>query len=197
MTQQNTVRPGPVRLAARWGRRREASGRGRHPWRMGLLAPAAVVAAALTVAACSSSGSGGAAGAAPTAASGSAASGSALKTTMIGGTTVLTNAKGFTLYMFAPDSATASKCNGSCAQVWPPVKGPVAGTSGVTGTLGTITRAGGSTQATYNGHPLYTYVGDTQSGQAKGNGLNGVWHEVTASGSAAPAASSGAGGYGY
>ena len=44
-------------------------------------------------------------------------------------------------------------------------------------------------QATYNGHPLYTYVGDTAPGQAKGNGLNlsgGVWHEVTASGGAAP-----------
>jgi predicted lipoprotein with Yx(FWY)xxD motif len=76
--------------------------------------------------------------------------------------------------------------------------------SGVTGTLGTITRSGGSLQATYDGHPLYTYAGDTAPGQAKGNGLNasgGVWHEMTASGSAAPAskpsASSGGGGYGY
>ena len=61
---------------------------------------------------------------------------------------------------------------------------------GVTGKLGTIKRSDGSEQATYDGHPLYTYVGDTAPGQAKGNGLNlsgGVWHEMTASGAAAPA----------
>jgi len=56
-------------------------------------------------------------------------------------------------------------------------------------------------QATYNGHPLYTYVADTAPGQAKGNGLNlsgGVWHEVAASGAAAPAATTSAGsGGGY
>ena len=55
----------------------------------------------------------------------------------------------------------------------------------MTGTFGTIKRADGSTQATYNGHPLYTYVGDSAPGQAHGNTLNlngGLWHEVTASG---------------
>jgi predicted lipoprotein with Yx(FWY)xxD motif len=66
-----------------------------------------------------------------------------------------------------------------------------------------ITRSDGSKQAAYDGHPLYTYVGDTAPGQAKGNGLNlsgGVWHEMTASGGAAPApsasqSSSAGGGY--
>jgi predicted lipoprotein with Yx(FWY)xxD motif len=104
----------------------------------------------------------------------------------IGGQTVLTNAAGFTLYWFVPDTSTKSNCNGSCATYWPPVKGPVTAGSGVTGTLGTITRADGSIQATYDGHPLYTYVADTAAGQAKGNGVNlsgGVWHEMTASGS--------------
>jgi hypothetical protein len=67
------------------------------------------------------------------------------------------------------------------------------------GTFGTIKRSDGSTQATFDGHPLYTYVGDTSPGQAKGNGLNasgGLWREVTTSGSAAPASgsSSGSGG---
>jgi predicted lipoprotein with Yx(FWY)xxD motif len=55
----------------------------------------------------------------------------------------------------------------------------------VTGKLATIKRSNGATQATYRGHPLYTYVGDTAPGQAKGNGINlsgGVWHEMTASG---------------
>ncbi len=116
--------------------------------------------------------------------------------------TVLTNAKGFTLYWFVPDTATKSNCNGSCAHFWPPVKGPAGAGPGVTGKLSVITRSDGSKQASYDGHPLYTYVGDTAPGQAKGNGINlsgGVWHEVTASGATAPAPSggqsSGAGGY--
>jgi predicted lipoprotein with Yx(FWY)xxD motif len=65
--------------------------------------------------------------------------------------------------------------------------------SGVTGTLGTITRPDGTTQATYDGHPLYTYATDTV-GQAKGNGLNlsgGLWHEMTVSGAAPAAGASG------
>ena len=115
---------------------------------------------------------------------------------------MLTNGKGFTLYSFAPDTPAKSNCNGTCAKYWPPVKGP-ATASGVTGTFGTIKRSDGSTQATFDGHPLYTYVGDTAPGQAKGNGLNvagGVWHEVTTSGSAPVGSSSsgsGGGGCGY
>ena len=170
------------------------------------LAPAGLAAAALMIAACGSSSTTSSPAAAPAATSASsapAASGTAVKTTTIGGVTVLTNAQGFTLYWFAPDTSTTSKCNGTCATFWPPVKGPVTAGTGVTGKLGTITRADGSTQATYDGHPLYTYKGDTAAGQDKGNNLNiegGVWHDVTASGGAAPAPStstSSGGGYGY
>ena len=117
----------------------------------------------------------------------------------ISGAAVVTNAGGFTLYWFAPDTATKSNCNGSCAQIWPPVKGPATAGTGVTGTLGTITRSDGSTQATYNGHPLYTYTADTAPGQANGNGINasgGVWHEVTVSGAAGRASSPSSGGGG-
>ena len=170
------------------------------------LAPAGL-AATLLIAACgssssASSGSTTSSAAAAPASSAPAASSSALKTATIGGATVLTNAKGFTLYWFAPDTATTSKCNGSCATFWPPVKGPATAGAGVTGKLATIKRSGGSVQATYNGHPLYTYSGDSAPGQAKGNGLNlsgGLWHEVTASGAAAPAASASpsSSGYGY
>jgi predicted lipoprotein with Yx(FWY)xxD motif len=106
---------------------------------------------------------------------------------------VLTNSKGFTLYSFAPDTSTTSNCNGACAQSWPPVKGPVTG-AGVTGTFGTIKRTDGSAQATFDGHPLYTFVGDSAPGQATGNGLNaagGLWHEITTSGTAAPAPAGG------
>ena len=122
------------------------------------------------------------------AAAGSSSSASAsggLKTATIGGVTVLTNSKGFTLYWFAPDTPTKSVCNGSCAAYWPPVKGPVALSAGVAGKVGTIKRSDGSLQATYNGHPLYTYVADGAPGQAKGNNLNlngGLWYEVKVSG---------------
>jgi predicted lipoprotein with Yx(FWY)xxD motif len=166
------------------------------------LAPAGL-AATLMIAACGSSTSSTSSGSTSGAAA-PASSSSALRTAKIGGATVLTSAKGFTLYWFAPDTSTTSKCNGSCATYWPPVKGPVTAGTGVTGKLGTIKRSDGSTQATYNGHPLYTYVADKAPGQAKGNGLNlsgGVWHEVTVTGAAAPApsgsASAGGGGYSY
>jgi len=115
-----------------------------------------------------------------------AGSGSDLKTTSINGVTVLTNSKGFTLYWFAPDSPGKSTCNGSCAAYWPPVKAPVKAGPGVTGTITTITRSDGSRQAAYDGHPLYTYIGDSKPGQASGNNVNlngGRWHEVTVSGS--------------
>ncbi len=126
---------------------------------------------------------GGAGGPAPASASASA-SGS-LKAVRIGGVSVLANARGFTLYSFAPDTPAKSVCNGSCAAYWPPVKGPVTAGPGITGRIGTITRADGSTQATYDGHPLYTYVGDGAPGQAHGNGLNlngGLWRAVPAAG---------------
>jgi len=125
----------------------------------------------------------GASGSGP-AANGSAASGG-LKTATIGGVTVLTSAKGFTLYSFAPDTATKSACYGQCAQYWPPVTGSTAHAAGVPGTFGTIKRTDGTSQVTYNGHPLYTYIGDSAPGQAHGNGLNlngGLWREITVSG---------------
>jgi predicted lipoprotein with Yx(FWY)xxD motif len=113
------------------------------------------------------------------------AAGGTLQTIRIGGVTVLANAKGLTLYSFAPDTATRSACYGTCAVYWPPVTGPVTAGPGITGKLATIKRSDGSIQATYDGHPLYTYVGDSAAGQANGNNLNlngGLWREVPASG---------------
>jgi predicted lipoprotein with Yx(FWY)xxD motif len=173
-----------------------------------LWSAAGLAAVVLAVAACGSSSSSSSSSAAQSSSTAAAAgssspassTGNTVLSRTINGTAVLTNSKGFTLYWFGPDTSTTSNCTGSCATYWPPVTGPVTAGPGVTGTLGTITRSDGSVQATYDGHPLYTYVADTP-GQAKGNGLNlsgGVWHEVTVSGSAAPAASaSSAGGYGY
>jgi predicted lipoprotein with Yx(FWY)xxD motif len=166
-----------------------------------LLALLAVAAAAAVLAACSSSGASSSPSSSGSSSSPAAATAGGLKTSTIGGVTVLTNASGFTLYSFAPDTSTTSNCNGACAQNWPPVTGP-ATASGVTGTFGTIKRSDGSVQATFDGHPLYAFAGDSAPGQAKGNGLNaagGLWHEVTTSGTA-PAGSSSpgsGGGYGY
>jgi predicted lipoprotein with Yx(FWY)xxD motif len=138
------------------------------------LAVAALVLFGLVVAGASS----------PAPAATATGTGTVLKTTTIGGTTVLTNAKGFTLYSFAPDTPAASKCYGSCAVYWPPVTGTAAAGQSLPGKVTTITRTDGSHQLTYNGHPLYTYIADTAPGQARGNNINlngGVWHEVPAS----------------
>ena len=175
------------------------------------LATAGIAAVALLAAACGSTSSGGSGGSGGSGSGSGGGAGTAansssnmVKTASMGGAHVLTTAKGFTIYWFVIDPKNKSKCYGSCAKYWPIVKGPVSAGSGVTGHFGTITRTDGTTQATWNGHPLYTYVGDTAPGQAKGNGLNisgGVWKEVALSGNApAPApsmSSSGGGGGGY
>jgi predicted lipoprotein with Yx(FWY)xxD motif len=115
----------------------------------------------------------------------SGSSNALLRVTKIDGVPVLTNASGYTLYWFAPDTPNKSTCYGTCAAYWPPVTGrPIAG-AGVTGKLGTIGRTGGARQVTYDGHPLYTYVGDSAPGQATGNKINlngGLWYEMAASG---------------
>jgi predicted lipoprotein with Yx(FWY)xxD motif len=174
------------------------------------LATAGIAAVALLAAACgstSSSGSGGS-GSGSGVSSGGSGAGTAASTTVketsMGGAKVLTTSKGMTIYWFVIDPKNKSKCtSATCLHYWPIVKGPVSA-SGVSGTFGTITRADGTKQATWNGHPLYTYIGDTAPGQAKGNNLNiegGVWKEVTLSGNPAPAPSTsgsgGGGGYGY
>jgi len=108
-----------------------------------------------------------------------------LKARDIGGVNLLTDARGLTLYWFAPDSSSKSVCYGSCAAYWPPVIGiPTAG-PGVTGTVGTIARTDGTRQATYDGHPLYTYIGDSAPGTASGNNINlngGLWHDMPVTG---------------
>jgi predicted lipoprotein with Yx(FWY)xxD motif len=182
----------------------EMGARRRH--RILLALPVSAAAATALVACSSSSSSSSSAPSSATAATSSsassspaAASASSVTSATIGGVQVLTNSKGFTLYSFAPDTATKSNCNGACAAAWPPEKGPVTA-SGFTGTFGTIKRSDGSTQATFHGHPLYTFTGDTAAGQANGNGVNafgGLWHEVPTSGAAAPAATSTSGGNGY
>lgn len=113
--------------------------------------------------------------------------------------TILTNAAGRTLYMLTADTSTASSCTGACAGVWPPlvVTGSPTAASGVTaGLLSTITRADGSHQVTYDGHPLYTYAPDTAAGQVTGEGIKsfgGTWYVMSPAGQPVTSASSSAG----
>jgi len=110
-----------------------------------------------------------------------AAGGQVLKARVIGGQDLLTDAKGLTLYTFAPDGPGKSVCYGACAAYWPPVTGNEGAGPGIAGKIGTIKRSDGTTQATYDGHPLYTYIGDKNAGMAAGNNINlngGLWKDV-------------------
>jgi predicted lipoprotein with Yx(FWY)xxD motif len=105
-----------------------------------------------------------------------------LRIVKIGSVSVLANGQGFAVYWFAADTATKSECNGLCNAYWPPVQGPLTAEPCATGRLGTIKRSDGGTQATYDGHPLYTYVGDSAPGQARGGAPSmngGPWREIT------------------
>jgi predicted lipoprotein with Yx(FWY)xxD motif len=111
---------------------------------------------------------------------------------------VLTNAQGFTVYWFAKDTPGSSACSGACAAAWPPVLGMPQAGAGVklTGKLGEIRRSGGAMQATYEGHPLYLYAGDSQPGQVNGNALDGfgaLWYAIKI-GSATTTSTSSSGG---
>jgi predicted lipoprotein with Yx(FWY)xxD motif len=81
-----------------------------------------------------------------------------------------------------------STCNDSCAKFWPPVttKGAAKAGSGLdAGKLGTTARTDGTTEVTYNGHPLYYYVGDKQPGDTTGQGLNAfgaLWYVLSPAG---------------
>jgi predicted lipoprotein with Yx(FWY)xxD motif len=145
----------------------------------------AALATAVLAAACGSSGSG-------SQASTPAASGSGMVITTGSGSagTFLTDGSGRTVYLWVADGKDHSACSGACAGAWPPVETTGAVTasgSAVASDLGTITRSDGSKQVTYDGHPLYYFVGDTGAGTEKGQGNNGFgakWWLVAPSGSA-------------
>ena len=100
---------------------------------------------------------------------------------------ILVGANGNTLYVFTRDERNKSNCSGGCAQTWPPHKtvgDPTAGEGVTASILGTITRADGSTQVTYNGRPLYCFANDEKPGDTNGQGVGGVWFVVSAAGDA-------------
>ena len=102
------------------------------------------------------------------------------------GTILAYGSKKLTVYLFEGDKGKTSSCTGACAAAWPPVIGkPQAGGAATTTNLGTITRADGTTQATYKGHPLYLFVKDKDDGDAYGEGVNAFgadWYVLAPSG---------------
>jgi predicted lipoprotein with Yx(FWY)xxD motif len=172
------------------------------------LIPAVAVASLL--AACGSSSSSSSSPPAAASASSSSAGTAVVKTASVSslGASVLVDAQGLTLYHLSGEQNGKWICTSAkCVKVWHPLAAPTGGApSGSVGSLGTVTRPGGAMQVTFKGMPLYSFVGDTKPGEAKGQGIKdvGVWTAVTAHGAAAstpaPATttkSSSGGGYGY
>jgi predicted lipoprotein with Yx(FWY)xxD motif len=98
---------------------------------------------------------------------------------------ILTDGQGRSVYLFTNDSGDKSSCNGSCAQNWPPViaNGQAMAGDGVDQSLlGTTTRDDGTTQVTYNGHPIYYYAKDANPGDTNGHQVGDVWYLVTVEG---------------
>jgi predicted lipoprotein with Yx(FWY)xxD motif len=101
------------------------------------------------------------------------------------GAIVATGSRHMTVYLFEADHGAASTCTGTCAKVWPPVLGHPTGTDLPAAHLGTITRADGTVQATFAGHPLYTYAKDGDAGDAYGQGVKSFgadWYVLNPSG---------------
>ncbi|MEA2972238.1 MAG: hypothetical protein QOG82_696 [Actinomycetota bacterium] len=97
---------------------------------------------------------------------------------------IVVDGEGYTVYIWDRDTTSTSGCTGGCAGTWPAVLVPD-GTptpipaDGVTGTLASSARSdGGGNQLTLDGKPLYRYAADSAPGEAKGDGVGGVWHVV-------------------
>ena len=184
------------------------------------------VLASLTLAACGSSSTSSTATQAstPTTSAAPAASAAIVKTASSPTlhSTVLTNAQGLTLYHLSGEVGGKFICtSAACVQVWHPVTVTAATTpSGTVSALSTVKRPDGTVQVTYKGAPLYTFAGDKQPGEDKGQGIKdvGTWSAATTSEGSSSATqtesqrasssssnssgsggseSSGSGGYGY
>lgn len=174
------------------------------PIRMAVLA--AILALPALAAACGGSGSSSAPQVTSTPAAAAAANGGTVASASSPLGQILVAKNGMTLYEFASDVNGKSMCNGPCAKFWPPYTGtPKAGSGLDASLLGTTMRSDGTSQVTYNGHPLYTYSGDPAAGDTNGQGVStfgALWWVVAPSGQIVKTAvqqtnTSGGGGYGY
>jgi predicted lipoprotein with Yx(FWY)xxD motif len=150
----------------------------------GLAAAVLATASTLAVAAC---GSGGTATAItpPKTASGAPAT-VGIASTVLG--KVLVNSEGRTVYLFDGDMGGQSTCSGACASAWPPlmVNGkPTVGSGTDAALVGTAKRSDGTSQLTYNGHPVYLFAQDAKAGELKGQGVSAFgarWYVVSSAG---------------
>lgn len=92
------------------------------------------------------------------------------------GRTILANGAGLSVYTFDVDVGRESRCYDACAQAWPPVL--VSADTPVGDPIGTTQRRDGSIQLTFEGKPVYLFVGDRARGDIRGDGLEGVWHLI-------------------
>jgi predicted lipoprotein with Yx(FWY)xxD motif len=175
------------------------------------------IAASLLIAACGSSSSGNTTSSAASTQAGAQTSSSSssavvVKTASSSLGTILVDSQGMTLYHLSGEQNGKFICTSSaCVGVWHPLVAPSSGTpSGEVGSLGTVKRPEGTVQVTYKGTPLYTFTGDQQSGETKGQGIKdvGTWSVITTSFSSTPpstgsssepekSSGSSSGGYGY
>ncbi len=171
------------------------------PARAWILSLGSIAAVALAVAGCgggsstgsqasgygAATGSGGNSSASSSGTTGASGAASvALANTKLG--KVLVDSRGQTLYLWQADTGSMSTCTGACAQVWPPLRTagkPIAANGVLASKLGTTKRSDGTNEVTYNGHALYTFVGDKAPGQTTGEGNKGFgaeWDVLTAAG---------------
>ena len=156
------------------------------------------IAASLLIAACGSSSSGNTTSSATSAQPAAQTSGGSSSAVLVKSAsnslgTILIDSQGMTLYHLSGEQNGKFICTSSaCVGVWHPLIAPSSGTlSGEVGSLGTVKRPDGTVQVTYKGTPLYTFTGDQQSGETKGQGIKdvGTWSVVTTSSNSTPATS--------
>ena len=167
------------------------------PVKLGIPLASALLAAACSSSAAASSPSSAPASSAPAAGSSASASttGTVITTHAGSAGAFLTNGSGRAVYLWAKDGMNMSACSGACAAAWPPVPatGKLTAAGGAKASdLGTITRSGGTKQVTYDGHPLYYFVGDSAAGQTNGqasDNFGAKWWLVASSGAKITASS--------
>jgi predicted lipoprotein with Yx(FWY)xxD motif len=158
------------------------------PVKLGIPLASALLATACGSAAASSPSAPGSSAAAAGSSASASTTGTVITTDAGSTGAFLTNGSGRTVYLWAKDGTNMSACSGACAAAWPPVPatGKLTAAGGAKASdLGTITRSDGTKQATYDGHPLYYFAGDSAAGQANGQGSDSFgakWWLVAPSG---------------
>jgi predicted lipoprotein with Yx(FWY)xxD motif len=151
--------------------------------------PSGLVIAALALSACGGDdGGSSSSGSATTSSDGNSAQAASVVVEKTDLGNILADGKDRTLYLFLKDTGTTSECNDACAAAWPPLAAsgtPTAGSGAEASLVGTTMRSDGTSQVTYNGHPVYRYSGDQKPGDTAGEGLDAFgaeWYVLSPAG---------------